>query len=410
MTYDLSDPTLLFTEEFIEDPAPLYAQLRAEAPVWELPGTKTFLVSSAALVAEVVGRTEDFSSNLTSLLFTGDDGRPTVFDMTQLGPGTHVLATADPPVHTAHRKLMQPLFAPKALDALDQFVDDAARSLVHQLVDAGRGDFAPLVAEPLPVQVICAMVGVPAEDAAMLEPLVLRSGGLLAGVTDPETMAASVDAAMRVSTYLSELLSNWVPSADGTTVCDHAVAAIEAGDITLEDAHGMITQLLGAGTDTTTSLIGRAAIHLARHPELQAELRQDLARVPTFLEEMLRYDGPFRFHYRSVPRDTHLGGVAIPAGSRLMVMWGAANLDDDYFDHADSFDPARAALRSHFAFGRGIHFCIGAPLARLEAKRAIEQLLRQTAHFEIDPERSPAFHRTIFVRRPRSVPLVVTAS
>ena len=187
----------------------------------------------------------------------------------------------------------------------------------------------------------------------------------------------------------------------------HARRAAADGEITIEDGLGMLVQLLGAGTDTTTSLIGRAVLQLARDSALQAQVRSNLDLVPVLLEETLRYDGPFRFHYRSVLHDTELGGVAIPAGSRLLLIWGAANLDEDYFVNADEFDITRAALRSHYAFGRGIHFCIGAPLARVEARLAVEHLLRSTRSIILDPARTPSFRRSIFVRRLGNVPLLV---
>jgi len=405
MSFDLDDPTLLFQQDFLDDPAPLYAHLRAHAPVWELPGTGTFLVSTAALVAEAAGRPEDFSNNLLGLLYTGDDGLPTVFDMTHLGSAIHVLSTSDPPVHTQHRKLLQPLLSPGAIAAMTGFVTAAIDRLVGSYVAGGGGNFATAVAEPLPVEVIAELVGIPATDVPMLLPLVLESNDLLAGVVDAAAMAAASEASMQVVSYLDGLVRNWPVTAEGTTVCDTLARAAAAGEITIEDGLGMLVQLLGAGTDTTTSLIGRTVLQLARDPALQAQVRANLDLVPALLEETLRYDGPFRFHYRAVLHDTALGGVPIPAGSRVLLIWGAANLDEDYFAHADEFDITRAALRSHYAFGRGIHFCIGAPLARVEARIAVEQLLRSTRSFTLDPAGTPSFRRSIFVRRLGNVPL-----
>ena len=407
MSFDLDDPTLLFHQDFLDDPAPLYAHLRAHAPVWELPGTGTFLVTTAALVAEAVARPEDFSSNLLGLVYTGDDGRPTVFDMTHLGSAIHVLATSDAPVHTQHRKLLQPLFSPGSVAALSGFVTDVVERLTAPLLAAGGGNYATAVAEPLPVEAICRLIGIPDDAVAMLQPLVLASNDLLAGVVDAAAMAAGAGASMQVVAYLDGLVRNWPVNDHGTTVCDTLARAVATGEITVEDGLGMLVQLLGAGTDTTTSLIGRTALQLARDPALQQRVRENLDLVPTLLEETLRFDGPFRFHYRAVLHDTELGGVAIPAGSRALLVWGAANLDEDYFPHADEFDITRAALRSHYAFGRGIHFCIGAPLARLEARVAIEQLLRITASFTLDPAGTPTFQRSIFVRRLGDVPLLV---
>ena len=410
VSFDLDDPTLLFRQDFLDEPATLYAYLRAHAPVWELPGTGTFLVTSAALISEAVARPEDFSSNLLGLMYTGDDGLPAVFDMAHLGPAIHVLATSDPPLHTRHRRLMQPLFSPGAVEAISGFLDATADELIGSLVATGRGDFATAVAEPLPVQVICSMIGIPEADVAMLTPLVLQSNDLLAGVVDAATMGASAEASMKVVGYLDPLVRGWRADDEGTTVCDALARACAAGEITVEDGLGMLVQLLGAGTETTTSLIGRVALQLARDAELQQTLRENLDLVPALLEETLRFDGPFRFHYRAVVRDAKLGGTHIPAGSRVLLMWGAANLDEDFFERPDEFDITRSGLRSHFAFGRGIHFCIGAPLARMEARRTVERLLRSTTEFSLDPDGIPAYRRTIFVRRLGSLPLVLKAA
>ncbi|MFM8862292.1 MAG: cytochrome P450 [Acidimicrobiia bacterium] len=404
-TFDLTDPALLFSQEFIDDPAPFYEFLRTHAPVWEMPGSGTFVVSTAALVAEVVARPEEFSSNLTSLLYTDDAGHPTVFDMSHRGAAIHVLATADPPNHTAHRRLLQPVFSPAAVERIAPFVDQWSARLVAALAETGRGDVATGLAEPLPVQVIAAMVGIPADDVPELAPSVLKSNDLLAGVLGIADMVAGAEASNRVNVYLTELLRAWVPG-DGTTACDALTASIGAGELTIDESIGMLVQLLGAGTETTTSLIGRASLQLAQDRDRQDALRADPANLDRFIEEMLRLDGPFRFHYRSTPVDTELGGVSIPAGSRVLLLWAAANLDADYFDRPDDFDPERAALRSHFAFGRGLHFCIGAPLARLETRSALAALLAGTGGFRLDPDLAPSYRRSIFVRKLDHLPLL----
>lgn len=410
--YDLTDPGLLFRDDVLADPRPLYAQLRAEAPVWEMPGSNTFVVTSADLVIEAVGRIDDFSSNLTSLVYRGADGRPCVFDMAPLGDATHVLATADPPVHTKHRKLMGSRLTPAHVARLEPEVGRLVDGLLDPLLAAGGGDAVAALADPLPMQVLTRVIGLPVDDAPRLVRLVLDVGEILAGTGDADAMTRAATSAMDIGAYLGEHLATRIaatPSIDDSSpLLDVLADAVLRGELTDGEAVGILVQLASAGSETTTSLIGTSIRHLADDPALQDELRADLALVERFLEEMLRLDGPFRFHYRSTPHDTELGGVSIPAGSRVLLMWAAANLDEREFDHPDQLDLGRPVPKAHLAFGRGIHFCIGAPLARLEARVAITHLLQRTRAIEPDPARPAAHYPNIFLRRLRQLGVRVT--
>jgi cytochrome P450 len=416
--YDLSDAGLLFRPDVLADPTGLYAQLREEAPVWEIPRSSTFLVTRADFVSEAVARPEDFSSNLTSLVYRDADGGTAVFDMRPLGHAIHVLATADPPVHTRHRRLLQPLLTPGSVARFERWTTAAADELQGDLLASGAGDYVAQVADLLPMRVLSMLVGFPADDVPRLVKLVLDVDQILAGVSDADAMARAAASAAEQAEYLAVVLDRAVTDGEAAavpgvppTMSAHLARAVTDGEVAFDEAVGMLVQILGAGTETTTSLIGTAAKVLAQDPALQQRLRAQPELVPTFLEEVLRLDGPFRFHYRSVPRDTHLAGVAIPAGSRLLLMWGAANLDGDAYPQPDRLDLDRPVPKSHLAFGRGIHFCIGAPLARLEARVAITRLLGATASLTLDDDLPPRLHPDIFLRRLSQLGLrVVTTS
>jgi cytochrome P450 len=403
-TYDLSDPTLLFRPDVLDDPAALYAVLRAKAPVWEIPGTDTFVVSSAALVNEAVARPDDFSSNLASLIFRGDDGCPVVFDMGPLGDATHVLATADPPVHTRHRKLLQPQLTPACVGRLEGDVTAMVDDLLVDLLAAGRGDVVAALADPLPMRTIARVIGLPPGDAARLLTLVLDTGEILAGVVDQDAMQRAAASAMETGVYLAEHLAAAVAARAGRdappdTLNDLLAIEIANGAMTFEEAAGILVQIVSAGSETTTSLIGQAVLVLAGDVALQDRLRADPAAVAPFLEEVLRTDGPFRFHYRTTRHASELGGVAIPAGARLLLMWAAANLDGEAYAAPEHLDVDRPLAKGHLAFGRGIHFCIGAPLARLEARIAVQRLLAATTSIALDPAVPPRRYPNIFLRR-----------
>ena len=168
----------------------------------------------------------------------------------------------------------------------------------------------------------------------------------------------------------------------------------------------MLTVFVSAGSETTASLLATAIETLARDPELQERLRHDPARIPDAVESMLRDDGPFQFHFRYAPADTSLGGVDIPAGSRVLLMWAAANRPAPGTTPPTA-DGEPAKLPPHFAFGRGIHFCIGAPVARLEATIALSRLLAATRSITLDPDSPPTRRPSIFIRRHATLPVVI---
>jgi cytochrome P450 len=184
--------------------------------------------------------------------------------------------------------------------------------------------------------------------------------------------------------------------------------AVDDGEISDLEAVGTLSVIIAAGGESTTSLIGTAARILAEQPGLQDRLRRDPALVPAFVEEALRYDPPFRGHYRVATRDTELGGKKIPAGSHLLLAWPAANRDDVAYAHADQIRLDRPRPHQHVGFGWGIHLCIGAPLARMEARIAIETLLAQTPRFCLDPGQLPLrYHPSLVIRRLTALPLIL---
>ena len=187
-------------------------------------------------------------------------------------------------------------------------------------------------------------------------------------------------------------------------------AAVAAGD--LEFAEGLVIMhtLLSAGGESTTSLLGSALHMLALNPELQARLRDDPRLVAPFIEEALRLESPFRYHMRHATRATEVHGVPIAAGSTVLLFWGAANRDPAEYDRPDDVVLDRPAPKHHLAFGRGIHFCVGAPLARLEAEVVLTRLLARTEHFALDPDQPPTRVNSLVVRRFRALPLVAKAS
>lgn len=401
-TFDLNEPGLLFRGDVLADPRALYAELRRRAPVWQLPGQDTFLVADPALIREAVGRTDDFSSNMVSMIHRGTDGGVDTFDMLPFGDPHNVLAVADPPEHTRHRKLLQTHLSPAAVAGLEGTVRAITTEHLAPMIDAGHGDAVTQLADPIPAAMICELLGLPADDAEELVPHVLAVGELLDGLADNDGMSRAGLAAVELASYAATVLDQQRtrPTDDRSPLLDSMLQAIDTGEATRDEVIGMLMQLFTAGTETTQSLTATTIEVLARDPELQDELRADPGRIPDALEDVLRVDGPFQFHYRWTPHDTRLGDTAIPAGSSVLLMWSAANQAVD----ADG-DPPSDRRPPHFAFGRGIHFCIGAALARLEARVMVEELLAATRSFQLDPDREPQRRPSIMLRRHASLPL-----
>jgi cytochrome P450 len=201
------------------------------------------------------------------------------------------------------------------------------------------------------------------------------------GLVDQDELAAAGVAVMQLAGYINEHFQLAADDPQDNLLGDLATARA-AGQLTDLTALNIMATLFSAGGESTASLIGSAAHVLATRPDVQEQVRENPDLLGALLEEVLRYEPPFRGHYRHVVNDTTLAGVNLAAGSRLVLLWGAANRDPSHFDDPDTFRLDRPGGKGHIAFGKGAHFCIGAALARLEAKIVIGQLLERTSHIE----------------------------
>ena len=397
---------LLLDPAVLEDPYPFYDRLRREAPVWRVPGTDVFVVTSFARTSEVVGRTDDFSNNVLQLLYRDEAGLPR-----QLSFGDasfQALASADPPAHTVHRRTVFPDLVAQRMVTLEPDVEAIASECVHRLVADGSGDFMSVVANVVPITMISRLIGFRDSDPDRLLRAAFDST-LMIGVT------MTLDELMALVAR-SDDIGSWIgePLASGDAPDDVLLGTISRGvaEGALRPEEGVIIlhTLLSAGGESTTSLIGNAVRILAERPELQQQLRDDPGLAPAFLEEVLRLESPFRFMLRSVPADTTLDEVEIPAGATVLVFYSAANRDPEEFDHPDELRLDREVPRHHVAFGRGIQHCVGAPLARLEARVVLTRLLAATSSIGLDPEQSPVRVTSLLVRRHEILPLIVEVS
>ena len=374
-------PAEFFGEAAIQDPYPLYERLRAAGPVHQIGESGFHLVCSRAAINEVVARPEDFSSNLTATMTYTADGEITPFVMDGLGGPTHILVTADDPIHAAHRKLVVSQFAAKRMRALEPLIAATFEQLWADGLLDGRIEWMDAVANRLPMVIVGAMIGVPEADVDQLAHWGLASTQLLDGLMSAEELAASMTAIGELSGYIVDRLREAAREPQDDLMGVLATACTN-GELDRFTAQLILVSLFSAGGESTASLLGTAVDILATNADLQRRVRDNPNLLGAFIEETLRLEPPFRAHYRHVLRDTELAGVALAAGSRVLLLWGAANRDPEHIDAPNEFRLDRPETKGHMTFGKGAHFCLGAALARLEATTVLPMLLERTTWFE----------------------------
>jgi cytochrome P450 len=369
---------------FLEDPYPTYRILREHAPVHRLPDGSFFLTRYDDLVA-VYHDGSRWSSDKKI------DFKPRFGDSLLYEHHTTSLVFNDPPVHTRVRKLLAPVFTPRALKALkpriealvDRLLDSAAQRGIFDVID----DFAAAI----PVQLIGDLLGVPQGEREPLRRWSLAILGALEPVLSREQLEAGAGAVAEFKAYLGALVSRRKSEgrADGREILSLLIDASQLTDRFEPDAerlseleliHNCIF-LLNAGHETTTNLIGNSIDLLLRHPDAMRELAEHPKHIDTAIEEFLRMESSNQLGNRRATMDNELGGVAVPAGSYVHLCIGAANRDPRQFPDPDRLDITRMPNR-HLAFGLGIHACAGMSLARMEARIAIGKLIARFEHIE----------------------------
>ena len=375
-------------------PYPIYRQLRERGPL-QLPDSNLMVFSSFADCDEVLRHPSSCSDRLKSTvaqqaIAAGQEARPF---------GTPGFLFLDPPDHTRLRKLVSKAFSPKVVRALETDITALVDALLDAVATAGRFEVIADLAYPLPVAVICRLLGVPIED----EPKFSWASALLAQGLDPFIAFAGqpqgfeerMEAGLWLRGYLRDLLRQ--RRADpGEDLMSGLIAVEEAGDqLTEDEIVATCNLLLVAGHETTVNLIANAVLAMLRHPEHWSALGRDSSRAPAIVEETLRYDPPVQLVGRIAGEDMSIGGVDIPRGETMMLLLAAAHRDPAVTERPDEFDPTRAAIR-HLAFGLGPHFCLGAPLARLEANVALSAVTKRFPNARLETE--PAYKPNVTLR------------
>lgn len=375
------DPAEFFGDAAVQDPYPLYARLRDEGGVHRVGDSGYHLISSWDAVTEAANRPEDFSSNLTAPITYSPQRGVVPLPMDGLGGPTHILATADDPAHAVHRKLLLGQFTAKRVSGLEPLIAATFAGLWGDAAGGGNVEWMDAVANRLPMMIVARLIGVPDDDSDRLARWGYASTQLLDGLLSEEQAAASMAALIELNAYISEHLDA-ARDAPGDALIDVLVTACDDGVLDRFTAQLLLISLFSAGGESTASLLGTAVTALATDAGLQQRLRDDPTLLGAFVEEILRLEPSFRAHHRHVVRDTDLAGTPLPRDSRLLLLWGAANRDPTHFEAPDELRLDRPGGKGHLTFGRGLHFCMGAPLARLEAVTVLRLLLEATSSFE----------------------------
>jgi cytochrome P450 len=377
-------------DRLVADPYPYFDALRAKCPVTPEPHQGVTMVTGWQEAVDVYNDEHTFSSCVSvtgpfpgfPVPLEGDDITELIEKHRDELPFSDQLPTLDPPTHTNHRSLLMRLITPKRLKENEDAMWQLADQVLDSFLAPGEGEFINGFAGPFTLLVIADLLGVPADDRDdFVENLHRNVGGGVGGTGD-ESLAHSPLGYLydRFAEYIEDRRRE--PRDDVLTGLATATfpdgSTPEVGDVVR-----VATNVFSAGQETTVRLLGTALKVLADRRDLQQLLREDRSRIPNFIEEALRIESPVKGDFRLSRVPTTVGGVNIAAGTTLMVMNGAANRDPRRFQEPDNFDPARRNARQHLAFGRGIHTCPGAPLARAETRVGIERLLDRTSDIRI---------------------------
>lgn len=386
-------------DELLRDPYAYFDALRSEGPVRREPHHGVVMITGYDEAVDVYNDTERFSSCLSvtgpfpgfPVPLEGDDVSELIAKHRDELPMSDQLPTMDPPMHTDHRAILMRLITPKRLKENEDFMGRLADRQLGSALGRGECEFIGELAGPFTLLVIADLLGVPESDHVAFSDALLRGphGGGVGG-TSEETLAKSP------LEYLYEKFTEYIEDRRLTPRGDVLTGLAEArfpdgSTPDVLDAVRVAANLFAAGQETTVRLLGAALLLIAEQPDLQRRLRADRSLLPNFIEETLRVESPVRGDFRLSKVPVTIGGVDLPAGTTVMLLNAAGNRDPRRFDDPARLDIERPNARHHLSFGRGVHTCPGAPLARSETRILIERLFDRTTDIRIsEREHGPA--------------------
>jgi cytochrome P450 len=394
-----------FDAETLQCPYPHYAVMREEAPVLFLEQLGLYLVTRHDLVLSILRDPGKFSSKFgRPTMPMSEDDTAKVNEVVADGYiRAATMLTTDPPEQTRFRGLVAKAFNPKTISAMEPFI----RSIVNELIDAW-GDRTELefVADfgvPLPVRVIGTMLNQPEERFADIK---RWSDASIAGIGTNIPIERRVAAERETNEFQryfeSEIERRRIEPQDDllTNLLNASLdePGVDPRPLDMPEMLSIISQLMVAGNETTTKLLSEMMRLLGEHPDQWKRVQDDPSRIERIVEESLRLSSPTQGIFRIATEDVELAGVTVPKGARLVLVYGAANRDEVVYPDAEAFDPDRPRLKEHLAFGKGIHFCLGAALSRLEARVALEELSRRIGSYRLSDTNDYTYFPSFMLR------------
>jgi cytochrome P450 len=383
----------LFSDEMRRNPYPAYAHLRSASPVLHVPQFRAWLLFDFQSVDRALRDHETFRNGVP-------------------GPENWFIFE-DPPRHTRLRGLIARAFTPRSIAGLEPRIREISRTLLDGVIGRGEMDLANEYAVPLPMRVIAELLGLPTEDEARYKRWSEEMLKLSYSLFRDEGGAQAVADFRAVTKEMREAIPAWLEqrrTAPRDDLLTRLVQAeVEGERLSDEEILGFFQLLLVGGQETTANLINSAIVCLLDHPDQLALVRADHARIPPMIEEVLRYRSPIQWLMRTPAADVTMHGQTIPAGALVLPVLGAANRDPAIFTEAERFDISRDP-NPHIAFGHGIHFCMGAPLARLEARIALTDLLERLGEFEHATDAPWEPRKALHLHGPARLPIRFTGS
>ncbi len=401
-TFNPFDPATL------QCPFPHYAQMREEAPVLHIESMGMYLVTRYDLVLQIIRDVETYSSRFggASMPLESGDGAKLAAVMEEGYPRLATMLTADMPDHTRYRRLISKAFTPKVIAELEPKIREITTRLIDAFIEGDSLEFVEQFGVPLPVEVIAHALNVPDDRLVDFK---RWSDDSIAGIGTQISIEQRMDAERGVNEYQhyfaaeiekrktepqDDLLTNLL----NARVDDDDPDVTDKRPLDMAEMLSMVQQLLVAGNETTTKLLTESMRLIAETPGEWEKLREDPSRAPKMVEEALRLTTPTQGMFRIATKEHDLEGVHIPKGARIVIVFASANRDTELYEDPDTFCPERDNLRDHLAFGKGIHFCLGAALSRLEGKVALEELSRRIESFSLPESNEYTYFPSFLLR------------